>query len=87
MWFEMPTQGPAGSPQAAAHAATPAPAPAPKAKPALSAEKFATELPKWRAMIAKGMKPDQIIAMQDSKHALTDEQKAQIRGDNANPAG
>jgi len=41
---------------------------------------FDSNLPKWREVIAAGRKtPDQIIAMAQTKHPLTDEQKRAIR--------
>lgn len=43
-------------------------------------EQFDANLPKWREVIASGRKnADQIIAMAETKHPLTDEQKAAIR--------
>lgn len=42
-------------------------------------EQFDANLPKWREVIAAGRKsPDQIIAMAQTKHPLTDEQKRAI---------
>lgn len=44
------------------------------------ADKFEQNLPAWLGVIAKGRKTaDQIIAMANSKHPLTEEQKAAIR--------
>lgn len=52
----------------------------PPALPAYPAEDFATNLPKWAAVIASGRKSaDDIIAMVESKGTLTDEQKQQLR--------
>jgi hypothetical protein len=89
-WFEMPTMPVAGT-AGQSGAAAPAQAAAPRKveKPPIPAEKFAAELPKWRAMVAKApAMAEQIIRMQESKYLLTDEQKAQIKGTgNANPAG
>lgn len=43
-------------------------------------DQFAANLPKWHEVIAKGRKTaDQIIAMAETKHPLTDAQKAEIR--------
>lgn len=47
--------------------------------PGFSDEAFAENLPKWRALIAKGKKtPDQVIATILSKNTLTDAQRAAI---------
>ena len=47
--------------------------------PAMDAEKFNTELAKWReAVKANRLKPAQIIATTSSKYALTDDQKLAI---------
>lgn len=44
------------------------------------ADQFAANLPKWQKVIETGRKTaDEIIAMAESKHPLTDEQKASIR--------
>lgn len=44
-------------------------------------EQFNANLPKWREVIAAGRKtPDQIIAMAQTKHPLTEEQIATVRG-------
>jgi hypothetical protein len=89
MWFEMPTTPVAGA-AGQSGAAAPAQAATPRKveKPPIPAEKFAAELPKWRAMVANTpAMAEQIIRMQESKYLLSDEQKAQIRGTNANPAG
>jgi len=52
----------------------------PVALPHYPAESFETNLPKWQAAIESGKRtPEQIIAMVESKAALTDEQKQQIR--------
>lgn len=52
----------------------------PATLPGFSDEAFAENLPKWRALIAKGKKtPDQIIATILSKNALTDAQKSAIQ--------
>lgn len=64
----------------------PQPAPAQIAAPArperepYPAEKFATNLPQWHAVIAAGKKTaDDIIAMVQTRATLSDEQKRQIR--------
>jgi hypothetical protein len=52
-------------------------------KPPYPPEDFAKNLPKWRDLIAKDKKTaDEIIATVESKAALTEEQRAGIRGDN-----
>jgi hypothetical protein len=52
----------------------------PTTYPAYPADKFAENLPAWTKVMRDGRKtPDQIIAMANSKHPLTDEQKQQIR--------
>ena len=44
------------------------------------ADQFAVNLPKWKKVIETGRKTaDEIIAMAESKHPLTDEQQASIR--------
>lgn len=51
----------------------------PTALPHYPDESFETNLPKWQAAIEAGKRtPEQIIAMVESKAALTDEQKQQI---------
>lgn len=68
-WFEI-------DPNAAAPAPTPTPAP----KAFYPADKFVTELEKWKALIlTKKKTPDQIIQLAETKHPLSDEQKAAIR--------
>jgi hypothetical protein len=48
--------------------------------PTYSEADFRKNLPSWQQVIANGRKtPDQIIAMAETKHPLTDEQKAEIR--------
>lgn len=48
---------------------------------------FDKALPGWQKLIAEGKKkPDQIIAMAETKHPLTDEQKARIRNNSARSA-
>ena len=43
-------------------------------------DQFEANLPKWREVMASGRKTsDQIIAMAETKHPLTDEQKTAIR--------
>lgn len=56
------------------------PPPAPPAPPATYPDvQFRENLPKWREVITAGRKtPDQIIAMAQTKHPLTDEQKRAI---------
>lgn len=50
------------------------------------ADQFDKNLPAWLAVIAKGRKtPDEIIAMAQTKHPLTDEQKAKVRATPAAP--
>lgn len=50
-------------------------------------DKFDTELPKWEKLIADGKKtPDQIIAMAQSKHPLTGEQKAAVKAAHQEPS-
>lgn len=50
--------------------------------PAYPEKGFALNLPKWRGLIAEGKKTaDEIIAMATTKHRLTPEQLAQIRGE------
>jgi hypothetical protein len=50
-------------------------------------DQFDTNLPKWREVIASGRKTaDQIITMAQTKHPLTDAQKAAIRAPAAAPA-
>jgi len=52
----------------------------PAALPHYPADSFDTNLPKWQAAIESGKRtPEQIIAMVESKAALTDEQKQKIR--------
>lgn len=52
-----------------------------------SAEDFAANLPKWRTAIESGRKTaDEVIAMVQTKGALTDEQRATIRGNTQQPA-
>lgn len=60
-------------------AGTPTP-PAPPAPPATYPDaQFRENLPKWREVIAAGRKtPDEIIAMAQTKHPLTDEQKRAV---------
>lgn len=54
----------------------------PAAPATYPADQFATNLPKWREVIAKGRKTaEEIITMAQSKHPLTEEQKQAIRGD------
>ena len=57
-------------------------------KPAAYPEdQFAANLPKWAEVIKSGRKtPDQIIAMANSKHPLTDEQKQRVRDAGTPPA-
>lgn len=62
-----------GNPDGRTTAPPPPPATYPDAQ-------FRENLPKWREVIAAGRKtPDQIIAMAQTKHPLTDEQKRAIR--------
>jgi hypothetical protein len=52
---------------------------APAAPDTYPQDQFAINLPKWRAVIASGRKTaDQIVAMAETKHPLTDDQKAAI---------
>jgi len=50
-----------------------------KTPPAYSDEEFKKNLPSWKAAIAKGARPDAIIAKVSTKGTLTEEQKAAIR--------
>ena len=51
-------------------------------KPGLSDDDFLAKLPNWRATIEAGKKSaDEIIAMVETRSALTDAQRAAIRGD------
>ena len=51
---------------------------------AYPAAEFAANLPRWRAAIDAGKKTaDDIIAMVETRGTLTDEQRAQIRGESA----
>lgn len=51
------------------------------------ADQFDKNLPAWLAVIAKGRKtPDEIIAMAQTKHPLTDEQKTKVRSTPPAPA-
>lgn len=51
------------------------------------ADQFDKNLPAWSAVIAKGRKtPDEIIAMAQTKHPLTDDQKAAVRATPKAPA-
>lgn len=71
-WFEM-EDGAGDAPRT-----TPAPTAAPTAYPD---ELFKKNLPGWRALIEQKKKTaDQVITMAQTKHPLTEEQKAQIRG-------
>jgi phage recombination protein Bet len=54
-----------------------------KTPPAYSDEEFKKNLPSWRAAIAKGARPDAIIAKVSTKGTLTEEQKAAIRAPTA----
>jgi hypothetical protein len=50
-------------------------------------EQFKANLPKWHEVIAKGRKSaDEIIAMAETKHPLSDAQKAEVRKGKAAPA-
>lgn len=52
----------------------------PQALPHYPAEDFETNFPKWQSLIESGKRtPDEIIAMVESKAALTDEQKTAVR--------
>lgn len=52
----------------------------PKERTQFPDDKFAAELPKWQKLIAEGKKTsDQVIAMAESLHPLTDAQKAAIK--------
>lgn len=71
-WFDM-EEGGGDAPRS-----TPAPTAAPTAYPD---ELFKKNLPGWRALIEQKKKTaDQVIAMAQTKHPLTEEQKAQIHG-------
>jgi hypothetical protein len=64
--------------------APPTPPAPPAPRPTYPETQFRENLPKWREVIAAGRKtPDEIIAMAQTKHPLTDEQKRAIR----KPAG
>ena len=66
---------PAASPSTAQSAAS-------AEKPGLSDDDFLAKLPNWRATIEAGKKSaDEIIAMVETRSALTDAQRAAIRGD------
>lgn len=55
---------------------------APQAKPAISDEQFAADLPEWRAVIASKKKTaEQVIATVRTNYSLTDAQVALIRGE------
>jgi hypothetical protein len=54
--------------------------PAPKDRPPYPADKFAAELPRWQKLIADKKKTAaEVIAMAESKHPLTDDQKSSIK--------
>jgi len=68
---------PANKDMGPAEVVPPAPPPAPDVYPD---EQFKANLPKWQDVIKAGRKTaDQIIAMAETKHPLTDAQKAEIR--------
>ncbi len=49
--------------------------------PAYPDEQFATNMPSWKALVDKGTKkPDQIVAMVQSKYSLTEAQLKEISG-------
>ncbi len=66
---------------------TPPPPPPPPAQlPAWTAEAFAKELLRWRGAVASGIKkPDDILALAQTKGTLTQEQQAQIAALKAAP--
>lgn len=54
----------------------------PPERQAYPADEFAANLPRWRAAITAGKKTaDDMIAMVETRGTLTDEQRAQIRGE------
>lgn len=60
------------------------PEPAKLERPQYPADEFKEKLPTWRGVIESGRKSaDEIIAMVETRGALTDEQKARIRGEGA----
>lgn len=58
--------------------AVPAPAALPS-RPVYTAADFAQKLETWRPLVTGGQNPEELIAMVESKVALSDEQKAAIR--------
>lgn len=59
----------------------------PAALPYYPEEQFSVYLPRWEEAILKGSKsPEDIIATVESRYALTDQQKQQIRGISKQPA-
>ena len=64
-------QAPAGAPEVRPPADT---------RPTYPADRFATNLPEWRSVIASGRKTaDQLIAWLEAKHPLTKEQKDELK--------